>query len=443
MNAFAYQKDNNEIIITELKDKNIVDVVIPDTIDGLPVVEVWRSCFWNNLKIRSVKMGQYIRSVQENSFEKCTNLETIIWPDECEVPKYCFDCCISLKNFRVLSEANLKEDINLPESIKKIGEYAFARCLKIEKIDWKTKCDIPAGCFKDCANLSHFDFSNVKKIGIEAFGDSGLTELHITPNVKEVESYAFCKCSELEKVVWHKGLDVPASAFRGCSKLLDFDFTIIERIGVHAFESTGLKEVSLKNIKEVGIYAFSCCKSLKKVEWNKDLNIPDDCFGYCSVLSNFDFKNIKKIGYEAFWHSGLKEVNLESDAEEVGGRAFEGCQNLERVKWANGMDIPHHCFADCEKLKEFNFSNVKKISRCAFEGSALTSIHLEGKIRFWNKCFARCHNLLKVEWLVDSSIKNDYFEGCDNLEEIIISDKVEEIATDAFKSSPNAEISFV
>ena len=41
------------------------------------------------------------------------------------------------------------------------------------------------------------------------------------------------------------------------------------------------------------------------------------------------------------------------------------------------------------------------------------------------------------------SIKGRVFEECKNIKEIFISDRVMDIAVDAFSSSPNAEISFI
>lgn len=57
--------------------------------------------------------------------------------------------------------------------------------------------------------------------------------------------------------------------------------------------------------------------------------------------------------------------------------------------------------------------------------------------------FRSCHNLKKVEWNADCSIHDYVFEKCQKLKEVIISDKVCSIETDAFKDCPNIEITFV
>lgn len=46
--------------------------------------------------------------------------------------------------------------------------------------------------------------------------------------------------------------------------------------------------------------------------------------------------------------------------------------------------------------------------------------------------FRSCHNLKKVEWNADCSIHDYVFEKCQKLKEVIISDKVCSIETDAF-----------
>ena len=51
--------------------------------------------------------------------------------------------------------------------------------------------------------------------------------------------------------------------------------------------------------------------------------------------------------------------------------------------------------------------------------------------------------LKKIEWLSGQNIEGKIFEGCKNIKEIFISDKVKNIEVSAFASSPNVEISFI
>ena len=105
--------------------------------------------------------------------------------------------------------------------------------------------------------------------------------------------------------------------------------------------------------------------------------------------------------------------------------------------------IPASCFAFCLNLTNFDFSGIKKIEQNAFWKSGLISVTLSKGTAVGQSCFAFCDSLAKVEWLSDISIEGRIFEGCKNIKEIFISDKVKNIEASAFVSFPNAEITFV
>ena len=243
------------------------------------------------------------------------------------------------------------------------------------------KCDvIPSDCFAECSNLTQFDFSNVKKIGLYAFYKSGLQEVYLTEKIEILDKGTFSGCSKLQSVTWHCQCDViPADCFFGCSNLMQFDFLGVKKVRERAFSKSGLKEVCLpENIEVVSGWAFFECKKLSSVIWNCKCNvIPVDCFARCSDLTQFDFSNIKRIEVRAFRDSGLTSVTLNEETE---------------------------------------------VGEC---------------------CFSNCNDLEKIEWLSGQAIKDSIFAGCKNIKEIFISDRVMDIAVDAFSSSPNAEISFI
>ena len=135
---------------------------------------------------------------------------------------------------------------------------------------------------------------------------------------------------------------------------------------------------------------------------------------------------------------------MPENIEVVSGWAFFECKKLSSVIWNCKCNvIPVDCFARCSDLTQFDFSNIKRIEVRAFRDSGLTSVTLSKGTAFGQSCFACCNDLEKVEWLSDMSIKGRVFEECKNIKEIFISDRVMDIAVDAFSSSPNAEISFI
>ena len=339
-------------------------------------------------------------------------------------------------------------DIKIGENIKKIGEKAFYMCEKLQSVTWHCQCDvIPVDCFSGCSNLTQFDFSNIKRIEKRAFSESGLQKVCLPQNIECIIEGAFSRCKTLSSVKWNCKCDViPTFCFYKCRNLTQFDFSKIKKVEKCAFSESGLQKVCLpQNIECISGWTFSKCKELRSVEWNCKCDvIPVFCFLRCSNLTQFDFSNIKRIDRAAFYESGLKEVCLPENIECIIEGAFCRCKTLSSVKWNCKCNvISVDCFAGCSNLTQFDFSNIKRIGAHAFENSGLTSVRLSKETAVYQSGFACCNDLEKIEWLSGRSIEGDIFEECQNIKEIIISDNVMGIAVDAFASSPNAEISFI
>ena len=287
----------------------------------------------------------------------------------------------------------------------------------------------------------------VVEIGPEAFRSTSIVDIKIGENIREIENEAFYSCEKLSSVTWNHKCDViPDFCFFECSNLTQLDFSGIKKIGQYAFRDSGLQEVCLpKNIECISEGAFNGCSELHSVTWNCTCDvIPADCFVFCSNLTNFDFSGVKKIENHAFSRSELQVACLPQNIECISEWTFGGCSELRSVTWNCTCDvIPAYCFYMCPNLTNFDFTGIKKIEQDAFWKSGLISVTLSKGTAVYQNCFAFCESLTKVEWLSARNIEGNIFAGCKNIKEIFISDKVMNIAVDAFASSPNAEITFV
>lgn len=339
-------------------------------------------------------------------------------------------------------------DIEIGENIKVIGKAAFLSSPKLKKVIWNCNCDkIPEYCFANCSELKQFDFLRIKEIKTGAFHNSGLEKIYLPWNIESISDSAFGECKELKSVFWNCSCGkIPESCFCGCSSLLQFDFSNVKILGKGSFKESGLQEISLpKNIKYIFKSAFKDCKELKNVTWDCECyKIPELCFHNCSSLSQFDFSNVKIVGSDAFGGSGLQKIHLTPNIKEIEWRTFTYCTKLNEVIWdCDYKEVPELCFYGCSSLKQFDFSNLRKLKKEAFASSGLTSVELNKGTEVCKRCFANCENLKKVEWLSSRKIKGDIFKGCKNITEIFVSDKVKVIDETAFMASPNAEITFV
>ena len=185
---FLYVEKNGEITITGLQEGTAETAIeIPETIEGIPVVEIGPEAF-RSTSITDIKIG---------------------------------------------------------ENIKKIGEKAFYMCEKLQSVTWHCQCDvIPADCFFGCSDLMQFDFSGVKKIEARAFMGSGLTSVRLSKKTA-VEQSCFACCNDLEKIEWLSDRNIEKTIFAECKNIKEiFISDKVKNIEVSAFTSSHNAEIT-------------------------------------------------------------------------------------------------------------------------------------------------------------------------------------------------------
>ena len=253
---FKYKIINEEIVITGLQEGVVTtSIVIPETIDGMPVVEIKPEAF-QSTSITDIKIG---------------------------------------------------------ENIREIGIQAFYMCKKLKSVTWHCQCDvIPTNCFLGCSNLASFNFAGIKKIGTYAFYKSGLQEVCLTENIEVVSEWAFYGCEKLSSVIWNCKCDViPTCCFSRCSNLTQFDFLNVKKIGAYAFDESGLTFVTLNKGTAVEQYCFARCNDLEKIEWLSGRAIKDSIFEVCKHIKEiFISDSVKNIEASAFASSPNAEITF-------------------------------------------------------------------------------------------------------------------------------------
>lgn len=116
---------------------------------------------------------------------------------------------------------NLKT-INIPQSVKIIGEKTFYEC-PLTKINIPNSVEyIGDRAFERCPSLTEINIPNsVRYIGDLAFERcSSLAEINIPNSVRYIGDLAFCDCSSLRKAIVPDSLEyVGLEVFLGCSQL--------------------------------------------------------------------------------------------------------------------------------------------------------------------------------------------------------------------------------
>ena len=156
------------------------------------------------------------------------------------------------------------ETVELPESMRVLGSYAFDGCSRLKNINLvEGITDIPAYCFNNCTAMNYLTLpdtvssvgshafynckglrsvnmgSGLKTIGLYAFyGCHGLVRLLMSDSVEAVSDYAFAECINLKSITLSNNLrSIGKEAFRNCSKMHDLIVpSSVSVIGANAFK---------------------------------------------------------------------------------------------------------------------------------------------------------------------------------------------------------------
>ena len=267
---------------------------------------------WANQRssINKVVIGDGVTSIGDYAFALCKSLSEITIPAKVErIGEYAFyDCYDHTNHSGGLTTVTFAEN----SCLTTIEEYAFYRCMYLEKIEIPASVTSIGGyAFNSCENLKELAFapnSQLKSIGEYAFGavstdtvSPAYTSVQIPASVTEIGQNAFYRCTELKTVEFEEGSQLKAlgdGVFVDCGKLETVELPSgITKIGAGAFATCGsLKEFTIPaNVETIGETAFALCEKLEKI------TIP---------------KSVKKIGQAAFARCPLKTVYYDGTAEE-------------------------------------------------------------------------------------------------------------------------------
>lgn len=363
--------------------------------------------------------------------------------------------------------------IEIPASAQKIGDHAFADCSNLTAVTFKEQADsklttidtsafegcslmklsklpeglttINASAFKDCKKISLTDLpTGLITIGNAAFENCTMLRIGKLPAITALGMAAFKNCVKLSflSVDTSNLAEINATAFEGCTGLSSVQINGGEKkqttIADGAFATcNSLKWLDIENVKSIGKNAFAKLP-FSALEINQVDTIGESAFAGCDKLENPVIQNVKTIGASAFAGSGAQtddnKVLLDS-IQNVGSRAFEGCQftsadirDLEKVTTYTDPEtkIEYSPFAK-SSIKKVEFSDETKNTVCtkAFKNvTSLQSVEL-----------AYCFTYGNI-----STIDASAFEGCVNLTDINLSDKLTTINGLAFYNTGLTEI---
>ena len=270
------------------------------------------------------------------------------------------------------------------------------------------------------------DFSRVNKLvignGITGFDRWGMWNLK--KYIKELEIHGnagmnmpeqcFYDVPNIESVVISGAVDVPRDMFGKC---------------------TELKKVTLKNgVRSIGEDAFRDCSSLESVIFENTVleKISDGAFWGCSALSSIALPDsVTEIERNAFFETGLRNIQLPEKLTLIGGGAFCNCKNLKQVQLPPQLkELGEGAFFNCENLAQIQLpSQLNKLGGDAFRDcTSLDKIDIPAGLK-QNESATFCNTGLTSVTLHEglTKIEDWAFHDCLKLKKIRIPKSVTDI----------------
>lgn len=334
--SYKYDEDNAGVRIDSIKDDAVLpsSFRIPNKLNNRPVIEIAPEVFKDRTELVSVSFPSSLKTIGEQCFYGCENLESFNIPENLEsIGTEAFD------NTKWLLD---QED----------GEVAIGSML----YTYKGEMDYPAYVIaSDNAPSTDGTVVDLRKYVNMSSGvfknQSNLIYVELPESFKEIYPSTFEGCEFLSEVKLHDGLEkIDSNAFYSCLNLSSIDIPeSVTYIGDYAFSYCAITgEMTLNsNLDYLGVGAFDSCKQLETVNIPAGFKyISDYLFNGCEKLSivNFDESEyssnskIDYIGAYAFYGTNISEIHVPFNVTSIKQSAFANCKELKNIYLYNNVD---------------------------------------------------------------------------------------------------------
>lgn len=207
-NLYEYEETQKGIRILRYIDFDEPIVVIPGTVEGKRVFAVGNYAFKGCVGIEKIIISDGIEALGNGVFLNCRELKEVVLPKTLKRigttdPTDCPKILGSLIKYEGAFEYSAVESIEIPDSVKYIGENTFAGCGKLRRIILPDKLkEIRENTFRWCRSLLEVEFpKELDTIRISAFeGCDAMRSVELPEGVTSIEQGAFAGCKNLESI---------------------------------------------------------------------------------------------------------------------------------------------------------------------------------------------------------------------------------------------------
>ena len=281
---------------------------------------------------------------------------------------------IAIADSAFIEDAVLNE-ITLPASVKRIGASAFEGSA-LANINMSAVEEIDARAFYGCKSLTNIALpDSLQSIGSYAFQDCyALLSVAIPSNVKRVETGLFQNCEWVAHIQLPEGLEIIGdNAFKGCRRLENVTIgTAVEKIATNAFDLCDrLNGIAV----DIDNPYYS---SIDGVLFNKSGNT---LIRYPEGKSDTEYQipdGVTMIAQGSMRNCKFEKLVLSSKVIAVGANALQGSRALSAVTLNEGLEeISKKAFSSCLQLSEVTIpDSVVLIDEDAFALTGLSSISI-------------------------------------------------------------------
>ncbi|MBQ3489354.1 MAG: leucine-rich repeat domain-containing protein [Clostridia bacterium] len=322
-------------------------------------------------ELKSITIPEGVREIGKSAFEGCFALEDIVLnKDLISIDQTAFNIMVEgidtkakvnfndCKNLEYIGSYAFQgckglETVNLPQSIKTVGEYAFSSTGAYTNFMEKAS--------KSENEADRYWISN--GVLLAAYVAEGQTAIHVPEGVKIISGAVFC------------GWD---------SAYIPDDLTGLSAAGVTKYNiSYHVKELYLpEGLEIIEDRAFYRLDSVKKVVLPSSLRvIGASAFGLCSSLSDISGgTGLEEVREAAFsYNTSLKQFKFSPNVKTIGASIFEGCTALKTVYFPENLETPGIMLFDstCTSLNQVYFNEAVRPRIYFVLGSLSHEVHVD------------------------------------------------------------------
>ncbi|MEI7888925.1 MAG: leucine-rich repeat domain-containing protein [Actinomycetes bacterium] len=407
--ALTYTDDGSAVTITgcEHKFSCPTRLIIPESIDSMPVTDVAPFAFAGESGIEVLELPNTLITIGEEAFQSDTKLGSI----------------------------------NIPDSVRNMGDSAFSGCWGSTSITiGEGLTQIPNRAFSYDSALQNLSLPNTLiTIGEEAFlNASALENLTIPATVTSIGSLAFGGLGNLRAVIFKGNAPTVANDtfFLRSSGAIAYRNSTLTGYGndgdyfpaEYAGDTRGLPVHSEFNYYVEGGHAtFMGCALVR-------------CSGNFIVPYEINGYPVTEIGYGAFQGAThLTTVNIPGTVTAIGGAAFQGATALYSLSIPSSVTaIGEEAFQGATHLTTVNFSagsTLTAIAARSFYGdTSLTDINIPNSVtNIGERAFSDNTSLTSIT-IPNSvtSIGDQAFSGSQSLATVVFTGNPPSVGDDAF-----------